>query len=342
MVISESTNFSINKDNFVSLSIVPVIKVFESPTHGTTPYTVAIPTYGRSDLLKVALDSVLNQRGMISYEVIVVDNNPTRNDETELLMHQYGKLGNVSYYKNAENIGMTANWNRLFQLSKSEWTLMFHSDDILCADFMSVMTQVIEKLNNCDILFSAREIWKDKKPMPQIKFRPKRVKCLKLSPIYLYNGFKGLAPTGTFFRTKPFIESGGFNNDYYPSQDYVFTLVNSFKQNIYFVNSPLLIYRFFNNLTSDVNIQKKHIYIDYYLQKQYGKILRLPRWFSTFISKKHAYYRYRLIKSIDKNYSFNISDLRTWRYFYYLLKAYDVIERNVLKLNLYSKIISIS
>ena len=73
-----------------------------------------IPTYRRSKDLKEAIDSVFAQQTGIPFNVIVSDNNPERNDETEILINTYyADKDNLRYIKNAENLGMAGNWNRL-------------------------------------------------------------------------------------------------------------------------------------------------------------------------------------------------------------------------------------
>ena len=53
--------------------------------------------------MKEAVDSALNQIGFDEYDVIVVDNDPDRDDETEKLMLNYNNP-KLSYYKNMKNI----------------------------------------------------------------------------------------------------------------------------------------------------------------------------------------------------------------------------------------------
>lgn len=93
-------------------------------------YTIAIPTYKRTDLLLKALDSALQQGNGIRYEILVVDNNPQRNDETEIAMKQV-KSNRITYVKNQQNVGMRANWNRCVQLAHGQWVIMCHDDDML-------------------------------------------------------------------------------------------------------------------------------------------------------------------------------------------------------------------
>ena len=64
------------------------IKIFSSNIPEPV-FTIAIPTFCRSSLLKEAVLSALNQVTNVPYDIIVVDNNPKRNDETEQLLNQF-------------------------------------------------------------------------------------------------------------------------------------------------------------------------------------------------------------------------------------------------------------
>ena len=62
---------------------------------------------------------------------MVVDNNPERECETEQLLREYKAIPNLFYYKNTENVGMTGNWNKLFELSQTNFVVMLHDDDLI-------------------------------------------------------------------------------------------------------------------------------------------------------------------------------------------------------------------
>ena len=94
-------------------------------------FSIVIPTYKRVETLKDAIQSSLNQDGEHDYNIIIVDNNPIRDDETESFIKGLGSP-KVKYYKNSTNIGMTANMNRCIELSEGEYAVLLHDDDIRC------------------------------------------------------------------------------------------------------------------------------------------------------------------------------------------------------------------
>lgn len=106
-------------------------------------YTIAIPTYKRTSLLKEAIESALNQSFTGAYDVIVVDNNPDRDDETELMMKGYSDNFRIGYYKNSVNLGMTGNWNRLYELARGKYVVMLHDDDLLYDYYLDVMDRFL-------------------------------------------------------------------------------------------------------------------------------------------------------------------------------------------------------
>jgi glycosyltransferase involved in cell wall biosynthesis len=110
-------------------------------------YTIAIPTFNRGPFLIDAIESAIYQSYDGIYEVMVVDNNPDRNDSTEQSMARYANNPCISYYKNSTNIAMFGNWNRLYELAKGEYVIMLHDDDMLFDSYLKIMDLFIEKTN---------------------------------------------------------------------------------------------------------------------------------------------------------------------------------------------------
>lgn len=121
--------------------------------------TIAIPTYKRAILLREAIDSCLQQKTNIPFNILIVDNDPQRNCETEELIASYVSK-NISYYKNTENLGPTGNWNKLFELADTEFVTMLHDDDLLEEDYIEKMTLIIEKYkSNIDAIYTETRIF---------------------------------------------------------------------------------------------------------------------------------------------------------------------------------------
>ena len=97
----------------------------------TAKVTILIPTYRRPELLAQALRSARQQTAPgESYEILVVDNDPTPGSETERLMEGM-RAPNLRYIRNEENLGGYGNWNRGFHLAETEWVCLLHDDDLL-------------------------------------------------------------------------------------------------------------------------------------------------------------------------------------------------------------------
>ncbi|MEZ7821095.1 MAG: glycosyltransferase family A protein, partial [Patescibacteria group bacterium] len=146
-MVDKNTDFFKYVDNFAKTVNIASIPIFEFKSNRIPKITIGIPTYKRTDLLKEAIESAINQIGYKDYDIIVVDNNPLRGCETEKMMLNY-RGQRISYYKNVENIQMAGNWNRLYTLAKGEYVVMLHDDDMLHNDYLLNISNFISKYNN--------------------------------------------------------------------------------------------------------------------------------------------------------------------------------------------------
>lgn len=201
-------------DHFRETSEVKTITVFENKLNLSPSLTVAIPTYKRASYLREAVESARNQKTQVSYEIIVVDNNPDRNDETENLMSEYRNIAGISYYKNSQNIGMTGNWNRLYELATTDWIVMLHDDDMIYPDFVSVISRIIES-ESCDIIFPTYMYTTGDNNQHD------SLKCLKLNQNDFMPGRNTIGPPiGFTINKNAMMQLGGFDNNWYPAADY--------------------------------------------------------------------------------------------------------------------------
>ncbi|MBD1847730.1 glycosyltransferase family 2 protein [Cyanobacteria bacterium FACHB-63] len=94
--------------------------------------TIAIPTYNRSDLLKISLKSVLEQ-DYTDFQVIVLDNAST--DDTEAVVHSFAD-SRITYVRNETNIGIFRNFARAIELNSSPYLTTLPDDDTLLPGFL--------------------------------------------------------------------------------------------------------------------------------------------------------------------------------------------------------------
>jgi glycosyltransferase involved in cell wall biosynthesis len=103
------------------------------PTTGAPPprLCVGLPVYNGAKWLAGALDSCLGQ-GFRDFEVVVADNAST--DATEAIARDYAaRDARVRYHRNARNLGLYANFDLVFALSRAPYFKWAAVSD-LCAD----------------------------------------------------------------------------------------------------------------------------------------------------------------------------------------------------------------
>lgn len=234
-------NFSLKKD-ISSLLLKNTSSETEKPK-----ICVCIPTFKRVNTLIETIASIHNQKGFEDYLIIVSDNNPERNDETELFFSGYeGKK--TKYYKHTESLGMFGNINRCFELSESEYTVIVHDDDLLLPHFFQIVYYTMTKYRNIDILYPNSVWWKsESEPCPVEQLEAKT---------YIYkNTLPDCAltcphpPTGVIFKTDSIVRIGGFDVESYPSSDYYFNCKSFQLLNVYTMHQPLYVYRWGINAT---------------------------------------------------------------------------------------------
>ena len=123
---------------------------FESQAEDPT-VTVAIPTYNRAALLPDAIESVLAQT-FSDFELLILDDAST--DETPTVARSYGDR-RVRHIRNPKNIGMTANWNRGFELARGTYVSPLHDDDRWTDRFLERAVEVFSICPTAGFVYSA-------------------------------------------------------------------------------------------------------------------------------------------------------------------------------------------
>jgi glycosyltransferase involved in cell wall biosynthesis len=92
--------------------------------------------------LEKTLESILSQT-YSNFELIILDNAST--DDTPNICHAYAaKDKRIICYRNKENVGVAANFNRVFQLSSTEYFKWSACDDIIAPDFLSRCVEILD------------------------------------------------------------------------------------------------------------------------------------------------------------------------------------------------------
>lgn len=288
------------QNNFIKNEHIESVLISGEVNQKTTNVNILIPTYKREDLLKEAIESALNQKFFSDYKIIIIDNNPERNCKTEQLIKDIDNE-KILYFKNSINLGMFGNWNRGFELSKSEWTVLIHDDDILSPYFLSTCSKFF-KYNDIALIKPKVDIFSKKSQLDF--FKPTVTKAYRH---YLFDFIYGCgigAPTCIVYNTSKIISSGGFNQDYFPCGDYVSSSILAKQYKIYKLNCVLGGYRISNNESLNEKTMNLYHYHRFYVSTFIMRHFNFPS-FLIFILQ--ASWIQRLIKAINSLYNIKIN-----------------------------------
>ena len=112
-------------------------------SHKQPRLSIGLPVYNGEKLIKEALDSLLTQT-FEDYELIICDNAST--DKTEEICRAYAASDKrIRYYRNEKNIGCARNFNRVFELSSSEYFKWAAHDDLHAPDFVAKCIDILDQ-----------------------------------------------------------------------------------------------------------------------------------------------------------------------------------------------------
>ena len=232
---------------YTAVTQIPSIAIKQGTIPEGAQITIAIPTYKRALLLRETLESCLTQQTNFPFAIMVVDNNPERECETEQLLREYEAIPHLFYYKNTENVGMTGNWNKLFELAQTDFVVMLHDDDKLEDDYIEKIDKVLKYYQEkIDAIYVETRVF----PFTSRIFPRKHVSKLKtvsLTPLD-FQFFNAICIIGACFNREAIINLNGFNENFYPPIDYEMHLRLSKKKKIIkILNYPLTLYRVSEN-----------------------------------------------------------------------------------------------
>jgi glycosyltransferase involved in cell wall biosynthesis len=110
---------------------------------GNKPHvSIGMPVFNGEKYLKEALNSILAQTHR-DFELIISDNAST--DRTQQICREYAtKDSRIRYYRNEINIGAPKNFNRVFELSSSEYFKWASSDDMHAPTYLQKCVSILE------------------------------------------------------------------------------------------------------------------------------------------------------------------------------------------------------
>lgn len=260
--------------------------------------SVVIPTYGRADLLQEALSSCFGQKGCRDFRIVITDNDPVRDNETEKLIRTISNP-RILYYKNNENIGALGNFNRCIEMADSRYAIMLNTDDLLHPDYLAKLECLLIRHPQADMIVPDIEIelegkihkpkgyaainrfWKGLLPLDEV------LVPLDFRDYLLYN--PAMSPTGIVYRREAFMSASGFNPDYHPSGDRIFYAQMTREAKVYMSSLTAGTYRFIDNITLEREMRTIFILQGYHFLQSVARTEKMA-WLNSY-SKGDVFFR---------------------------------------------------
>jgi glycosyltransferase involved in cell wall biosynthesis len=218
--------------------------------------TIALPAYKRTDFIRSALDSAVNQT--VKCRILLIDN-CSPHDEFKKIAESYNNPL-ITYVRNEVTVPLEENFNKCFHLCKTPWVTILHDDDMLHIQYVETAQKILKIYPDVggfavkarvgeiewDGLFRKTTITKD-------------IKILKEAFFF----FSHLTPfVGVMLNRDKALELGGFVKDYYPIADFDFWFKYSKVNKMMLVNQELSFYRVSSQQISNdvIDILVKKLY----------------------------------------------------------------------------------
>ena len=114
-----------------------------SSTDNKPLVSIGLPVYNGEDHLRQTLDLLLAQ-DYEDFELIISDN-ASEDDTRQICLEYASKDSRVQYHRNATNIGITGNFNRVFELSSGELFMWASHDDVWEPNFVSSCAKLLRR-----------------------------------------------------------------------------------------------------------------------------------------------------------------------------------------------------
>lgn len=278
---------------------VQSIPMTEGSNIASPVFSIVIPTWKRIDTLKDTVSSALTQKTTVSYDVIVVEDNPEPDTEIECYLKSL-ESPILKYYKNSRNIGLIGNFNKAVSLADGKYAVLIHDDDYLFPEYLENVNRILENHPDIDILCPEAVKWKEYKGEPRPAHHQDDRPARLWRPFSDGEPFNRMfMPTGVTFRKSAFLSSGGFDNQSGPSADLYYIVRAGRNLRYCRYDKPLFVYRWAENESLKYSTRMDFIRAGLPLRRLLLSRNHLPSCISGLILK---YYCYKSLKGIEKDF----------------------------------------
>jgi glycosyltransferase involved in cell wall biosynthesis len=265
--------------------------------------SICIPNYNNARYLEACIESALSQT-YPDIEVVLVDDNST--DDSFAIAKKYANK--VRVFSNPVNLGQPGNTNRCVGLSKGEYAVILHSDDVLLPNFASTLAPTLYKHPTASMAVGERMLTDEKdrvKKITPLYDGDYILPGLSMAKIFMMTSF---LPCQVLLRRSVFDKIGGVDPRHIVNLDGLLWFKCALEGDIAYTQEPVSIYRIHpKQITAVYNRGLNHM-MEYYItlsaMYEAGKKHRSLRQFFEEAVKRIAplTLRYNLEVVREKNY----------------------------------------
>jgi glycosyltransferase involved in cell wall biosynthesis len=199
--------------------------------------TIALPVFKRTDFIRKALDSAVNQTKECS--ILLIDNN-SPHDEFKTITDSY-KNADIKYVKTDKTVPQDENFNNCFRYAETPWVTVLHDDDMLHCQYVENSLKILERYGEtvggiAYPSFVSEEEW------VEVNNKRELTGDIRImNPEFFY--FNHLAFPGVLLKKDVALEIGGFNSDFHPIADFDFWYRYTTRMKMFYVNQVMSFYR---------------------------------------------------------------------------------------------------
>lgn len=217
-------------------------------------WSVMIPTYNRTKYLAKTLRSILDQApGPEEMQIEVIDNCSTEGDAGAMVA-EIGK-GRVSFCRQAQNVGVTGNFNTCVERARGHWVHIMHDDDMVMPGFYAAYRALIEAHPEVVMVYGRAIAINEDDDWLRIMYGPPKTTVLTDGLRDIVAGDSVVCPTAVVSR-KAYEVVGGYAPSLRCAPDWEMWIRLAALGSIGYIAPPHLLYRFHagsgtNNLVAD-------------------------------------------------------------------------------------------
>jgi glycosyltransferase involved in cell wall biosynthesis len=208
--------------------------------------TIALPVYKRTDYIKSALDSAVNQT--VKCRILLIDNN-SPHDEFRTIVESYNNPL-IRYIKTDETVPQDENFNNCIRYCETPWLTILHDDDLLHCQYVELAEKILKKYGNFIGGFAVAS-WVGSQEWDGISKKitlTSQARDVKESYFY----FSQLSPfVGVTINRDIALKNNGFNVSLHPIADFDFWYRMSTTSTMLFVDQILAYYRISPNQSTN-------------------------------------------------------------------------------------------